>query len=135
MKRNFPRRPVAFFISLFLISFSAACDVKSFGIHVGEGPEKKGGPPPHAPAHGYRAKYSYHYYPSTYVYFDVSRKVYFYLEGGAWKMSVSLPDHLRVKLGEHVTIEMDTDKPYTKFEEHKNKYPPGQAKKGKKEKK
>jgi hypothetical protein len=64
-----------------------------------------------------------------------TRKVYFYLEGGAWKMSVSLPDHLRVKLGEHVTIEMDTDKPYTKFEEHKNKYPPGQAKKGKKEKK
>ena len=26
---------------------------------------KKGGPPAHAPAHGYRAKYHYYYYPSS----------------------------------------------------------------------
>ena len=31
---------------------------------------KKGGPPPHAPAHGYRAKYTYRYYPSCSVYYD-----------------------------------------------------------------
>ena len=110
------------FICLILISFPAACDVKSFGIHVEEGPEKKGGPPPHAPAHGYRAKHSYHYYPSAYVYFDTSREVYFYIKGGAWKMSVSLPESLRVKLGDHVTIEMETDEPYTKFKEHKKKH-------------
>jgi hypothetical protein len=29
---------------------------------------------------------------------------------------------------------MDTDKPYTRYEEHKRKYPPGQLKKKKKKK-
>jgi len=42
---------------------------------------------------------------------------------------VSLPTNLRVKLGDYVTIDMDTDKPYTHFAEHKKKYPPGQLKK------
>lgn len=35
--------------------------------------EHEGGPPPWAPAHGYRAKHSYHYYPSAEVYFDTGR--------------------------------------------------------------
>ncbi len=135
MKGSVFCRLAVLFIFLLFVSFPVACDIKGFGIHVGEGPKKKGGPPPHAPAHGYRAKYSYHYYPSAYVYYDTSRKVYFYLEGGAWKMSVSLPYYLKVKLGDHVTIEMDTDKPHTKFEEHKKKYPPGQLKKKKKSEK
>ena len=43
MKINFTTRLASFFICLIFISFPAACDVKSFGIHVGEGPEKKGG--------------------------------------------------------------------------------------------
>ena len=47
-------------------------------------------------------------------------------------MSVSLPQNLRVRLGDHVIIEMDSDKPYTSYEEHKRKYPPGQLKKKKK---
>jgi hypothetical protein len=47
-------------------------------------------------------------------------------------MSVFLPSQLRVQLGAYVTIEMDSDKPYTRFEEHKRKYPPGQLKKKKK---
>ena len=50
-------------------------------------------------------------------------------------MSVSLPEHLRIKLGNSVSIDMDTDRPYTHFEEHKKKYPPGQLKKKKKKKK
>jgi len=40
---------------------------------------KKGGPPPHAPAYGYRAKYQYRYYPSAGVYYDTYRQLYFYL--------------------------------------------------------
>ena len=41
---------------LFMFSFTA-CRVKRAGIHIGElKPVVKGGPPPHAPAHGYRAK-------------------------------------------------------------------------------
>ncbi|MEW6593336.1 MAG: hypothetical protein AB1413_00540 [Thermodesulfobacteriota bacterium] len=92
------------------------------------------GPPPHAPAHGYRAKYGYRYYPSVSVYFDVNRKLYFYLQNGDWKVGVSLPDNLRLKLGDSVTIEMDSDKPYTEFQAHKAKYPPpGQVKKNNKD--
>jgi len=55
------------------------------------GPPRGHGPPPWAPAHGYRAKYRYHYYPSSYVYYDLGRKLYFYYDGGNWQVSVSLP--------------------------------------------
>jgi hypothetical protein len=125
--------------AMFLLSLGA-CQIKSAGVHIGDEPEPvvvakskpKGGPPAHAPAHGYRAKHHYRYYPSCYVYFDVSRKCYFYLSGDSWKVSASLPVHMRVQLGNYVSIEMDTDRPYTKFKEHKKKYPPGQLKKKKK---
>ncbi|MBW1795267.1 MAG: hypothetical protein JRJ38_12710 [Deltaproteobacteria bacterium] len=123
----------------FMLSFSARKTTRG-GIHVAWGPEShagpkkagKGGPPPHAPAHGYRAKHNYRYYPSACAYFDISRKVYFYLEKDNWKISVSLPQTIQLRLGDYVTIEMDTDKPYTQFIEHKRKYPPGQLKKKKK---
>jgi hypothetical protein len=128
--------------AMFLLSLGA-CQIKSASVHIGDEPEPvvvakskpKGGPPAHAPAHGYRAKHHYRYYPSCYVYFDISRKFYFYLSGDSWKVSASLPSHMRVQLGEYVSIEMDTDKPYTKFKDHKKKYPPGQLKKKKKEEK
>ena len=34
---------------------------------------KKNGPPAHAPAHGYRAKHQYRYFPSCKVYHDIDR--------------------------------------------------------------
>jgi hypothetical protein len=40
-----------------------------------------------------------------------------------------------VGLGDHVSIEMDVDKPYIHYDEHKHKYPPGKFKKNKKKKK
>jgi hypothetical protein len=97
-------------------------------------PAAKNGPPAHAPAHGYRAKHRYRYYPSCSVYFDMGREVYFYLEGDNWRVSVELPGYLRVRLGGSVVVEMDTDKPYLKHKYHKQKYPPGQQKKKKSKK-
>ncbi|MCW8859608.1 MAG: hypothetical protein OQK50_02470 [Deltaproteobacteria bacterium] len=92
----------------------------------------KSGPPAHAKAHGHRAKYRYHYYPNSGVYFDTGRSVYFYLDSsGAWRMTVSLPQSLSVHLGNNVTIEMDTDRPYTHYHEHKKKYPGKKSKKSK----
>ncbi len=90
---------------------------------------EKHGPPDHAKAYGRRAKHDYRYYPDAQVYFDIHRKVYFYIDGRGWKMSVNLP--YKIKLAGHVTIEMDTDKPYKDFKRHKAKYPPGQMKKKK----
>lgn len=86
------------------------------------------GPPPHAPAHGYRAKHMYHYYPSAHVYYEPARGVYFYYENGNWRVGASLPAHIRISAGERVVIQMDSDRPYVDFEAHKKRYPPGQAK-------
>jgi hypothetical protein len=97
-------------------------------------PPTKGGPLPWAPAHGHRAKYSYRYYPSLYVYFDLERRVYFYLEGDRWRVSAHLPSGIHIEVAHYVSIELDTDKPYEYFSEHRKKYPPGQARKNKKHK-
>lgn len=107
------------------------------GIIVADDPvyhptAKKTGPPAHAKAHGYRAKHQYHYYPESSIYFDTGRSVYFYLDSsGAWRMNVSLPQSLQVSLGNKVTIEMETDRPYIKNAEHKKKYPQKKKKKHK----
>ena len=96
---------------------------------------KKKGPPAHAPAHGYRAKHQYRYYPSRSVYYDRDRRIYFYLKGDNWEVGASLPSSLRVELGDSVSIELDTDKPYIYHPDHVKKYPPGQMKKKKKKNK
>jgi hypothetical protein len=97
---------------------------------------QKQGPPAHAPAHGYRAKHSYRYYPSSSVYYDTGRELYFYLKGDNWEFGASLPGNLRVQLGDYVSMELDTDKPYVYHADHIKKYPPGQVKdKDKKKKK
>lgn len=86
------------------------------------------GPPDHAPAHGYRSKYRYQYYPNAGVYFDLDRRFYFYLDGG-WHRSAYLPPYLRANLYGPVMIEMDSAEPYSRYDEHQHKYPPGQSKK------
>ena len=121
----------------FLLFGLFACGSTNGGVRffsgkgTGKNPSSqvKKGPPAHAPAHGNRAKYQYHYYPSCSIYFDVSRNLYFYLSGENWKLSAELPSKLKVNLGDHVSLELETDRPYTKHKEHKKKYPPGQKKK------
>lgn len=92
------------------------------------------GPPPWAPAHGYRAKYRYYYYPATYVYFDVGRSLYFYYQSDQWRVSASLPIGIYITAGEYVVLEMDVDKPYQFHSDVAKRYPPGQQKKSDKEK-
>jgi len=86
------------------------------------------GPPPHAPAVGYRRKHSYWYYPSSHVYYDPGRSLYFYMENGHWQAGVRLPSSFHLTVGEAVAIEMDVDRPYLEFETHRSKYPPGHPK-------
>ena len=127
--------PLAFVFILF--SLSACRATKGMvGFQWGQGERqgeyrkaKKGGPPPHAPAHGYRAKHRYRYFPSCKVYYDPRREIYFYLEGRDWRIVTSLPHTIKLEYGDYVTIEMDTDEPYIYHDEHKRKYPPGQLKK------
>ena len=106
---------------------------RSVGVTIGDRQEpeyrvahKRKGPPPHAPAHGYRKKFGYDYYPTANVYYDRSREVYFYLAGSNWEMKVSLPSRLRVNVNEAVYLELGTDRPYQHNAEHvkmgKNKH-------------
>ena len=131
---------VCFVIGLFIISLgSTAFAGGSFSIQWGKGSEsgnyengqkhKKGSPPPHAPAHGYRAKHQYLYYPSRSVYYDTGRGLYFYLKGDNWEAGASLPSNLKDGMGDHVIIELDTDKPYVHHKEHVKQYPPKKKKK------
>ncbi len=92
---------------------------------------KKGGPPAHAPAHGYRAKHKYRYYPDASVYHDTERGLYFYIKGGNWEVGASLPNHFQMGLGESVSLELETDKPYTYHADHAKQYPPGKMNKSK----
>ena len=118
--------------------FSGCKTPESIGIIIGDSPKvsKKPGPPPHAKAYGRRAQHSYRYYPDASVYYDTGSSSYFYLSGDKWKVSVALPDSLKIKLGSSVSLELNTDTPYIYHDDHKKKYPPGQMKKkGKKKKK
>ena len=104
-------------------------------VVVGEGPvytpasPPEPGPPPWAPAHGYRAKHHYYYYPASYVYFDTGRRLYFYYSDNQWQVSVSLHGAIHIDVGDYVALDMDTDRPYTYHSDVVRRYPPGQAKK------
>jgi hypothetical protein len=137
MKIETFQRVMILTVALFLLLFIVSCGVNKAGVQIGGDQDvyvkpHKNGPPPHAPAHGYRAKHAYRYYPAVEVYFDVAKKVYFYFEGSNWKVSASLPRHLAIRLGDYVTLEMDTDKPYSQHGKYKKHYPPGQKHKDKK---
>jgi len=85
----------------------------------------RGGPPPWAPAHGRRAKeaqYRYYYYPTSGVYMNVSTGSYFYLNGGTWQVAMTLPSTVVLDSGNYVSLELETDRPYLYYDEHKAKF-------------
>lgn len=86
-----------------------------------------GGPPPWAPAQGRRAqeaqyRYYYHYYPASGVYMNVSTGGYFYLSGGSWQVAMTLPSTVMLDTSNYVSLELETDRPYLYYNEHKIKY-------------
>jgi len=90
-----------------------------------EGPGRGKGPPPWAPAHGYRDKHRYRYYPSAEVYFDLGRELYYYFSGGGWHGSVRLPRSIRAELEDYVILNMDAARPYEYHPSVRQRYPPG----------
>jgi hypothetical protein len=90
------------------------------------------GPPPHAPANGYRAKHYYRYYPASEVYYHTGRRVYFYIEADIWVSDALLPYQIRASLGNYTTVEMYSETPYRYHEKKYKKHykaPPGHTKK------
>lgn len=70
-------------------------------------------PPPHAPAHGYRAKHQYVYYREREIYYEPARGLWFWIDGGDWRIGASLPAYYQQFTSGGVTVELDSDKPYT----------------------
>lgn len=83
------------------------------------------GPPPWAPAKGYRAKTRHIYFPEHNFYYDIQQKSYFYLNNGKWSISVGIPTpFLRVNLGSTSQIQLDYygAYPYYYNSNHRVKY-------------
>ncbi len=92
---------------------------------LGQGKGKPKGPPPWAPAHGYRAKTKQVYFPEHNFYFDVQKNVYIYFSGDKWQVSAKLPSlyaGFDLKVAVKVELELDTDSPQKYNAEHKVKY-------------
>lgn len=88
----------------------------------------KGGPPPWAPAHGYRAK-QHVYFPDYYTFYDPRRSGYVYWNNNAWSFSPTLPSFLaQVDLGRaRIQIMGDiplTTRPETHYRDYYRLYPP-----------
>jgi hypothetical protein len=79
---------------------------------------------PWEPTRGERAKFTYRYFPSSFVYFNIDRGIYFYLSEGKWVNSYSLPKAIPIDRDPHVILKMIIDKPYMFHEDVVKKYPP-----------
>jgi len=53
---------------------------------------------------------------------SVSTGSYFYLNGGTWQVAMTLPSTVRLDTSDYVILEMETDRPYLYYDEHKVKY-------------
>jgi hypothetical protein len=83
------------------------------------------GPPPWAPAHGFRAKHRYVYFAGYDMYFDRHRSVYIYLTNRGWQISASFPIFLAQTRGYHMAwVEIDylDDDPYRYYDNHRVVY-------------
>lgn len=91
-----------------------------------------GGPPAHAPAHGYRKKFQYRYYADHRVYHAADRGLYFWLEGDDWRFGVELPSHIVLETSMGVVVELASDSPYdhylTQKYDGRPKHHPGKGK-------
>lgn len=105
-----------------IILFILAMAVPSNVIGQGKG---KGGPPPWAPANGYRAKTSHIYFPDQNFYFDIQKSVYIYMSGDKWQVSATIPSiYARIDFNSalKVELELNTDSPQQYNSDHVIKY-------------
>jgi hypothetical protein len=53
---------------------------------------------------------------------NVTTGSYFYMNGGNWQVAMTLPSALVLDTSNYVSMELETDRPYLYYEEHKVKY-------------
>lgn len=69
-------------------------------------------------------KHSYWYYPSSEIYYDRGREMFFYFQDGRWMAESSLPNSIHINALEAVPLELKTERPYLYFSRHRKQYPP-----------
>jgi hypothetical protein len=119
----------AFFLFCAMVLITGCVGMRIVIGDEGYSEHKEEAPPPWAPAHGYRAKHRYHYYPASRVYFEKEEGLWFYYRDGEWQVSAKLPSAIRIDVDGYVVLEMDTDKPYQYDPDVRTWYPSGKAKK------
>lgn len=82
------------------------------------------GPPPWAAHHWYRRNHAYYYYPGYDVYYRPADRMWFYLDGGAWRIAARLPSGIRVDFDRAVSLSIESDRPYLYHERVVAYYPP-----------
>jgi hypothetical protein len=94
-----------------------------------------GGPPPWAPAHGYRAKTRYVYFPDHNMYFDLQKNMYIFLSGGGWMVAATLPRvyaNINLKTSRHVELDFYSENPQRNNKDHLVKHKGNSGGKGSK---
>lgn len=81
------------------------------------------GPPPWARTRWYRRSHAYYYYPGCDVYYRPADRVWFYLDGGSWRLGARLPDHIHMDFDHAVSLNLESDRPYV-YHEHVVRYYP-----------
>ncbi|MEJ2004007.1 MAG: hypothetical protein P8X57_03365 [Cyclobacteriaceae bacterium] len=118
-------------LSAVLMAFLVLFGAEDKAVAQGKGKGKKhktsvkGGPPPWAPAHGYRAKTRYVFFRDYAVYYDHQEGVYISLAGKDWQISASLPVNLKgvdLNAAVKIDLEADGDTPQRLYYEHKKKF-------------
>jgi len=71
------------------------------------------------PTHGW---YDYYYYPSVDIYLDISGGYYWYQDHEHWTRVKRLPAHLHPHDEERVFLRLDSDRPHTYHQQHRNRY-------------
>lgn len=88
------------------------------------------GPPPWAPAHGWRRQHeTYYYYPVIQVYYYPAGRKYYWLENGQWRIDVRLPSRYVIEEHRSVVVDLD-DEPHKYHDEIRAQYPPNYFERG-----
>ena len=108
-----------------LLSFSYGCVVAERPRAVTVIESERRGPPPWAPAHGYRRQHeTYYYYPDVEVYYYPSVRRYYWAERGEWRYAAQPPRHYVIQDHRRVVLDLDYE-PHTRHTTIKKDHPPG----------
>ena len=97
---------------------------------VAQGKSNGQGPPPWAPAHGFRVKTRHVYFPEYNLYFDIEKKVYIHFQAGKWTVTAELPARLgniNLRNASKFELDIDIDNPQIYNSEHQMRFRPKYA--------